>query len=204
MLEWLKTILGESYTEDIDTKVAAEIGKSFVSKTDFNQVNTAKKKAEDDLKARDQQLEALKNSTGDVEALKTQITTLQQQNATDKQNYEAQLAQVRLDNAVDAALTAAGAKNNTAVKALLADFLKEAKLADDGTVKGLENELAEMVKAEATSFLFTTDTKGQQFKGMAPGSAGGKTPPPAGKEVKDMSYDELCAYLEQNPDAKLE
>jgi len=204
MLEWLKTILGESYTEDIDTKVAAEIGKSFVSKTDFNQVNTAKKKAEDDLKARDQQLEALKNSTGDVEALKTQITTLQQQNATDKQNYEAQLAQVRLDNAVDAALTAAGAKNNTAVKALLADFLKEAKLADDGTVKGLANELAEMVKAEATSFLFATDTKGQQFKGMAPGSAGGKTPPPAGKEVKDMSYDELCAYLEQNPDAKLE
>ena len=163
MLEWLKTILGESYTEDIDTKVAAEIGKSFVSKTDFNQVNTAKKKAEDDLKARDQQLEALKNSTGDVEALKTQITTLQQQNATDKQNYEAQLAQVRLDNAVDAALTAAGAKNNTAVKALLADFLKEAKLADDGTVKGLANELAEMVKAEATSFLFATDTKGQQF-----------------------------------------
>ena len=204
MLEWLKTILGESYTEDIDTKVAAEIGKSFVSKTDFNQVNTAKKKAEDDLKARDQQLEALKNSTGDVEALKTQITTLQQQNATDKQNYEAQLAQVRLDNAVDAALTAAGAKNNTAVKALLADFLKEAKLADDGTVKGLANELAEMVKAEATSFLFATDTKGQQFKGMSPGSAGGKTPPPAGKEVKDMSYDELCAYLEQNPDAKLE
>ena len=44
----------------------------------------------------------------------------------------------------------------------------------------------------------------QQFKGMQPGAAGGKTPPAAGKEPKDMNYDELCAYLEANPGAKLE
>lgn len=204
MLDWLKTILGESYTEDIDTKVAAEIGKNFVAKTDFNQVNTAKKKAEDDLKTRDQQLEDLKKSTGDVDALKTQIATLQTQNAADKKTYEGQLAQIKLDNAVDAALSAAGAKNNTAVKALLADFLKDAKLADDGTVKGLAGEIAEMAKAEGTAFMFATNDEGPQFKGMAPGSAGGKTPPPTNKEPKDMSYDELCAYLEQNPETKLE
>jgi len=204
MLEWLKNILGEAYTEDIDTKVAAEIGKIFVAKADFNQVNTAKKKLEDDLKARDQQLEDLKNSTGDVEALKKQITDLQKQNATDKANYEAQLAQIKLDNAVDAALTAAGARNNTVVKALLADFLKDAKLAEDGTVKGLAQHLAEMAKAEATSFLFAAPDNKGQFKGMTPGTPGGKTPPPPGKALKDMSYDELCAYLEQNPGAKLE
>ena len=39
---------------------------------------------------------------------------------------------------------------------------------------------------------------------MQPGAAGGKTPPAAGKEPKDMNYDELCAYLEANPGAKLE
>ena len=70
MLEWLKTILGDAYTEELDNKVSAEIGKNFVSKADFNAVNTAKKKAEDDVKARDQQLEDLKKSTGDVDALK--------------------------------------------------------------------------------------------------------------------------------------
>ena len=203
MLEWLKPILGEAYTEEIDAKVSAEIGKSFVSKTDFNQVNTAKKKAEDDLKTRDQQLVTLQNSTGDIDALKKQITDLQNQNATDKQNYEAELKQVRLDNAVEAALTAAGAKNNTAVKALLADFLKDAKVGDDGAIKGLTAELAEMAKAEATAFLFNTADNGAQFKGMQPGSAGGKTPPPQGKAPKDMSYAELCAYLETNPDAQL-
>ena len=44
----------------------------------------------------------------------------------------------------------------------------------------------------------------QMFKGMQPGAAGGRTPPPQGKELKDMNYDELCAYLEANPGAKLE
>ena len=205
MLEWLKSILGDGYTDEVDAKVSAEIGKNFVSKADFNQVNTAKKKAEDDVKARDQQLEDLKKSTGDAAALQEQITTLQNQNAEAKKTYEAELARVRLDGAVEAALTAAGAKNNTAVKALLADFLKDAKLDDSGAVKGLAAEIDTLAKADATAFLFnTTDGNAQQFKGMQPGAAGGKTPPAAGKEPKDMNYDELCAYLEANPGAKLE
>lgn len=205
MLEWLKNILGDGYTDEVDAKVSAEIGKNFVSKADFNQVNAAKKKAEDDVKTRDQQLETLKKSTGDTAALQEQITTLQTQNAEARKTYEAELARVRLDGAVEAALTAAGAKNNTAVKALLADFLKDAKLDDSGAVKGLAAEIDTLAKADATAFLFnTTDGNAQQFKGMQPGAAGGKTPPAAGKEPKDMNYDELCAYLEANPGAKLE
>lgn len=206
MLEWLKNILGDGYTDEVDAKVSAEIGKNFVSKADFNQVNAAKKKAEDDVKTRDQQLETLKKSTGDTAALQEQITTLQTQNAEAKKTYEAELARVRLDGAVEAALTAAGAKNNTAVKALLADFLKDAKLDDSGAVKGLAAEIDTLAKADATAFLFNTadENAQQQFKGMQPGAAGGKTPPAAGKEPKDMNYDELCAYLEANPGAKLE
>lgn len=177
MLDWLKSILGDAYTEDIDAKVSAEIGKNFVSKADFNQVNTAKKKAEEDVKARDQQLEDLKKSTGDIDALKQQITDLQTQNAADKQAHEAELARVRLDGAVEAALTAAGAKNNTAVKALLADFLKDAKMADDGTVKGLTAEIETLAKAEGTAFMFeAAGTQQPGFKGMTPGNPGGNTP----------------------------
>lgn len=137
--------------------------------------------------------------------MQEQITTLQNQNAEAKKTYEAELARVRLDGAVEAALTAAGAKNNTAVKALLADFLKDAKLDDSGAVKGLAAEIDTLARANATAFLFnTTDGNAQQFKGMQPGAAGGKTPPATGKEPKDMNYDELCAYLEANPGAKLE
>ena len=41
MLEWLKNVLGDGYTDEVDAKVSAEIGKNFVSKADFNQVNAA-------------------------------------------------------------------------------------------------------------------------------------------------------------------
>lgn len=205
MLDWLKKILGEAYSDDIDKKASEEIGKNFVARSDFNNLNAEKKNLADTVTERDRQLETLKASTGDIEALKAQIATLQSDNAAAKEAHEAELARVRLDGAVEAALTASGAKNNVAVKALLADFLKDAKLDDKGAVKGISAELEAMAKADSTAFLFNTPDSGKmQFKGMQPGAAGGKTPPPEGKEPKDMSYDELCAYLEANPDAKLE
>lgn len=206
MLSWLKAILGDSCTEDIEKKISQEIGKSFVSRADFNAKNEALKGLEAQVRDRDTQLETLKKSTGDAAAMQEQIAALQKQNAETKQAYEAELARVRLDGAVEAALTAAGAKNNTAVKALLADFLKDAKLDDSGAVKGLTAEIETLSKADATAFLFNSaDENGRQmFKGMQPGAAGGRTPPPQGKEPKDMNYDELCAYLEANPGAKLE
>ena len=175
MLEWLKSILGDGYTDEVDAKVSAEIGKNFVSKADFNQVNAAKKKAEDDVKTRDQQLETLKKSTGDTAALQEQITTLQTQNAEAKKTYEAELARVRLDGAVEAALTAAGAKNNTAAKALLADFLSGAKLAEDGTVEGLEGAVKALTEDTGTAFLFEKADSGL-LPGAKPADAGRADP----------------------------
>ena len=122
-LEWLKTILGDGYTEDIESKIAQEIGKGFVSKADFNAVKTQQKKLEDDLKTRDTQLEELKKATGTADELTAQIAALQEQNRKDKQAHEAEVARIRLDAAVDKALTESGARNNIAVKALLAAFL---------------------------------------------------------------------------------
>ena len=61
MLDWLKEILGESWTEEIDKKVSDEIGKGFVSRSDFNTKNEELKTAKSTLKERDGQLEQLKN-----------------------------------------------------------------------------------------------------------------------------------------------
>lgn len=175
MFEWLKTILGDAYTEEIDKRISEEIGKSFVSRADFNEVSTAKKKLEGDIKTRDKQLEELQASTGDVNTLKQTIANLQTQNKQDKDKYEADLAKIRIDNAVESALVAAGAKNVTAAKALLDNFLSDAKLEDDGTVKGLSAEIETLIKGEGTSFLFETAKGNSQpgFKGMTPGNPGG-------------------------------
>ena len=206
-LTWLKEIIGDAYTEEMDADVSKKIGELFVSREDFNTVNTAKKTLEDTVSERDKQLEQLKNSTGDIEALKTQITTLQNDNKAAADKYAADIAQIRLDNAAEKTLTAAGAKNIVAVKALLAEFLKGAKVSDDGTVKGLEEEIKKLSTDEATSFLFNVANPGTQpnFAGMQPGNPGGSNPTPGGaqKNPKDMSYTELCDFLEKNPNAQI-
>ena len=78
MLDWLKTILGETYTADIDKKVSAEIGKGFVAKADFNAVNEVKKTLETAVTDRDKQIDDLKKI--DPSALQAEITRLQCEN----------------------------------------------------------------------------------------------------------------------------
>lgn len=202
-LEWLKTILGDGYTEDIESKIAQEIGKGFVSKADFNAVKTQQKKLEDDLKTRDTQLEELKKATGTADELTAQIAALQEQNRKDKQAHEAEVARIRLDAAVDKALTESGARNNIAVKALIAAFLRDAKVGEDGSVKGLAAEIETLAKGESTSFLFD-NTKGAVIKGMKPGEAGdgagygGEVNPFAAKTFDLEAQGKL---FRENPDA---
>lgn len=198
MLEWLKTILADAYSDDIDTKISAEIGKNFVAKADFNATNEAKKKLEATIAQRDAQLDELKKSSGNDADLKKQIEQLQKQNAEQKKTHDAELAQLKLDSAVDAALTAAGAKNSKTVKALL----DMAKVAFDksGKLSGLDEQLKSI--KETDDYLFSEQT-GQQFKGFQPG-ASGDTKPDIKVDFSKMTYSEMAAYLAANPEAKLE
>ena len=82
----------------------------------------------------------MKNSTGDVEALREQIATLQADNKTKDETHAAEIKQLKIDSAVLTALTGAKAKNKTAVKALLKD-LDKAEFAEDGTIKGLAEQI---------------------------------------------------------------
>ena len=196
LMEW-------GLTEEQANKVMEGLNGSFVTKTRFNEVNTELQTAKKTIGERDQQLEALKKSTGDTEALQTQITQLQADNAQQKKAHEAEIKALKIGNAVDMALTNAKAKNNTAVKALLAAFLEKAELADDGTVKGLDDEIGKLTKGEDTAFLFDTSSKAK-FKGAKAAEKSDPHNQPTGDDLSKMSYDELCKYMEENPDAVLE
>lgn len=151
---------------------------------------------------RDKQLETLKASAGDNEALTKQIADLQNENAKAKESYESDMNQLKVDFAVEKALTGANAKNIKAVKALL--DLTDAKLDKEGNVKGLQEQIDKLITADDTKFLFDTKQQVQQqtFKGFQPGVSAQQKP---GTEVdtSKMNYDELCAYLVENPDANL-
>lgn len=160
--EWLKDLIGESYTEEIDKKVASEIGKQFVSKVDFNKLNDTKKSLETQLTDRDTQLEELKKI--DADGLQAKITQLQQENETAKADHQKQLENLQFGYALDSALSASKAKNIKAVKALLdMDGLK----LNDGKVIGLDDQITK-IKAE-NEYLFEGDKKIPQFSASTPG-----------------------------------
>lgn len=165
LLEW-------GLTEEQATKVMEGLNGSFVTKTRFNEVNTELTTTKNTIKERDTQLETLKKASGDTKALQDQITQLQADNKKKDTDHAAELKNLKISNAVELALTGAKAKNNTAVKALMADFIGKAELAEDGTVKGLDDEVKKLVEGKDTAFLFDTKAPDKKFKGAKPGEKG--------------------------------
>ena len=187
--------------EDADkvAKASEEELKGYIPKTRFDEVNEAKKHAEESVKERDKQIEGLKASAGDAEKLKQQIEDLQKANKEKDSNHALEIKKLKLDNAVDSALNAAKAKNLKAVRALL--DLDKAELSDDGTVKGLAEQIEKLSKADDSKFLFESSGK-PNLKGAKAGEDG--LDDGAGKpDLSKMNYDELCKYLAENPGVEL-
>lgn len=195
--ELTKLGLDDATAERVAAASAEEL-RGYVPKSRFDEVNTAKKAAEEQVRERDEQMESLK-AAGSVEDLKGQIAALQADNKAKDEAHAAELRRVRVEADVEAALTEAKARNHKAVRALL--DLEKAELGEDGKVKGLREQIAALAKGVDSGFMFQTVTK-PSFKGAKTGEAGAEDGD-RGVDTSRMSYDELCAYLAQNPDVKL-
>ncbi len=192
-------LIAMGLTEEQAKKVLDGIDGNYVTKARFNEVNEELKNQKAAVADRDKQLDDLKKSIGDNEALKKQIEDLQAANAEQKKTHEKEMAALKLDNAIDAVLTAAGAKNLKAVKALL-DVTK-VKLGEDGKLTGWDEQLVAIQKSDA--YLFAEKQKGRSknFKGFQPG-ASGDNKPGTKVDMSKMTYEELAAYIENNPEAE--
>lgn len=176
-------------------------GDSEKIQKDLDAANAEVESLKGQISDRDKQLETLKNSTGDVEGMKQEIVKLQADNKAKDDAHAAEIKQLKIDAAIDSALTGAKAKNNTAVKALLKD-LDKAELAEDGTIKGLAEQIEALQKSDA--YLFDTTTKKQtQVKGAKPGESGNEDGD-HGVDISKMTYSELAAYMAEHPDAKID
>ncbi|MGL5973497.1 MAG: phage scaffolding protein [Oscillospiraceae bacterium] len=173
--------------------------KGFIPKARFDEVNNDKKKLELDVRERDTQLDTLKNSTGDVDGMKKQIETLQADNKTKDEAHASEIKQLKVESAVNAVLSASKAKNAKAVKALLDLNMKKVELGEDGSIKGLDDQIKKLQGAEDSKFLFDTETKKTKVKGAEPGETG-KEGPDSKIDITKMSYEELAAYMAENPD----
>ena len=193
LMEW-------GLTEEQANKVMEGLNGSFVTKSRFNEVNEENKTLKAQVSERDGQIETLKKSAGDNTELQNQITALQEANKQKDTDHAAELKNLKISNAVELALTGAKAKNNTAVKALLVDFIGKAELAEDGTVKGLDDEVKKLVEGKDTAFLFEKST-GTKFKGAksaekGDGAEGGMTL----EKLKAMNPLDRYNYSVNHPD----
>lgn len=176
-------------------KASLEELKGYVEKSKHDEVVEENKALKASVSDRDKQLETLKASAGDNEELKKQIEDMKKQNADQEKAHKAEMAQLRLDNAIDAALTAAGAKNGKAVKALI--DVSKVKLGEDGKLSGWDDQIKAIQKSDA--YLF--NGKQNNFRGFQPG-ASGDVKPGTKVDMSKMTYEELAAYIESNPDAE--
>lgn len=185
--DFVKLGIDEETAKKCETASQEEL-KGFIPKARFDEVNDAKKNAEALLKERNDQLETLKNSTGDVEDLKKQIETLQTDNKAKDDAHAAEIKQLKLNNAIELALSGAKAKNAVAVKALLKD-LDKAEIGEDGTVKGLAEQIEALQKSDA--YLFEAKDTKPKIKGATPGESSDDDVPEITREkFNKMSYKE--------------
>ncbi len=182
--EFLKSL---ELSDEVIDKIMAEHGNSINSlKAKQTELEDQIKDYKTQVSDRDKQLEELKKSAGDSESLKAQIDKLQEENKKATEDYEAKIKTMGIESAVTLALTNAKAKNAKAVKALL--DLTDAKLNEDGTIKGLDKQIEKL--KESDSYLFDGETK--TVNGAKPAEGNGK---PGTKAVKDMTYSERVAYV---------
>lgn len=185
--------LSEEVAEKVLTLSSDDIKESYITKERFNEVIEERNGLRTQLKERDSQLEDLQSATTDVDGLKAKISELQDINKNAEKNHAKEIKSLKVNNAIDNAITANKGKNATAIKAVLNFDVDKAEFNDDGSVKGLNDLFKELVSNEATSFLFEKE-QAPQVQGATPVTTSDTV---KSKSLNEMSYTELCAYVEK-------
>lgn len=183
--------------DDQINQVMAEHGKdlekSKANESELEQLKQQNAELTSQISDRDKQLKDLSGKVGDNEELQSQIKALQDQNKQSKADYEANIAQLKRDGAIDLALREANARNPKAVKALLdGDTIK----VDDEGVHGLKEQLEQLQESDAYLFANESDKKtGVQVTTTGnPSSA-----VDVNKNIEDMTMEEMNAAYQKNP-----
>lgn len=183
----------DELAENVLKAISAEITGNFIPKSRFDEVNQAKKNAEELLKERDGQLEALKKSNVDLEQLRSEISKLQETNKTAAEEYQANIKKMQLDNAIDLALRDARAKNAKAVRSLLE--MDGVKLDNDGTLSGLEEQLNKLKQSDSYLFDVVEQQSAAKITGYVPVDGHGGLP-----DAKNATYQSRLNDARKNND----
>ena len=206
-MEILKTVLGDKYPEfeslikaynekpenkDKQVKLADLASGKYVDKKKYDDAVAEKDKFETQL---NEATETLKGFEGvDVKELQGKVKTLTSELETERNNHKQWVADRDFTDALEKAIAKAGGKNAKAIKGIL----------DIETLKTSKNQEADIEAAvksvkESDDYLFESDKPAPRIVGGTGGGSGEFT----GKKPSEMTYTELCEYMEQNPGAEI-
>ena len=161
----------EGMTEELASKVAEKFAdemKGMIPKSRLDEVIQERDTAKNDHANVLKQLGELQKNSGDLETLKEQIQKLKDDAKEAEKTHAAEIQTLKINNAVDTALSGAKALNVKAVKALL--NLEGAELDAEGNVKGLSDQIKALQTAEDSKFLFGSSAP--TMKGAKIGESG--------------------------------
>lgn len=164
---------------------------AYVPKSRFNEVNEEKKTLTATVADRDKQLETLKKSTGDLDALKNQIKSLQNANKKAQEEADAKMKELRINDAIKLAIV--DKAQDVDIVSSLFDKTKLI-LGDDGKITGLDEQLKELQKNKA--FLFKQ--AGPNPKYDPKGGNGSPSTNPFAKDTFNLT--EQGRLLRENPE----
>lgn len=183
MLEWLKTILGEGYTDEIDEKVSKEIGKAFVSRKDFNEKVKLIGEHEKTIQNQTTELDNLRSSNTDVAALQQQLSEKDAAHA-------AEINALKVDFAGINHMREMGARDPEIAWELAKRKLEDPKLNAEGKVEGLD-DAGDAVKTEKAYMFFDEGSGGLKVDGAKPAQPGNK----GGANEVDLNNGTYSQYI---------
>ncbi|MEG2908126.1 MAG: phage scaffolding protein [Erysipelotrichaceae bacterium] len=195
-MEWIKSILekvvvtdGKIDVDALNKVIDKEAPKHVVPKEQYNTLSTTKTQLEDDIAKRDKQLVDLKNSTGDVNELQSQIKKLQDDNESAKKEYDEKVKNLQYDAAIEKALT------NAIHPDLVSGKIQREKLKlnNDGTITGLDEQVTAL--KESYKDLFKPEKVGG-----TPNNTGGSAPTVTKEEFSKMGYLSVIKLKHDNPE----
>lgn len=150
--EDLRKLLGDDVADEVIDKIMAENGKDIEKhKADNTALITERDGLKTQLKDASVQIESFKGM--DIEGVKKSADEWKSKAEQATRDAEDQVSRLKFDHALESALTGARARNAKAVTALLNPELM--KLADDGSISGLKEQL-ETIQREH-DYLFESD-----------------------------------------------
>ena len=159
-------------SEDLAEKAAEAVKKEYkdyVPRTRLNEEIQKKKNAEENYSTVKAELDKLKESAGDNEALKNQIKNLQTDLKDKETRHKAEITDMKMTNAIQAAIG-----HMAQDVSLVSGLLDKSKLilSDDGKLTGLEDQIKGL--KESKPFLFKEGVKYPNVQdGGEPGGSGG-------------------------------